>query len=299
MPGLQEASTGQRVIFLPEKAIQTGDAKSTNNDEDAKSPVRIVKLPKNGCPALFLINSETNKLYELMNFAESNRSWFIGDAVVEDGSLILSTPVNPIFIILPFLIRADKNVPLEDLLDDPEYPNLHEISRLSSVLSNVGSQLGDPDLNVWKYDQQKCLIWLEERVQKVKTVLEDQKIDLSGGATSLIYQSNVQASPVEYTRYALGIVSEYLPEDLATALTVKLDLPEPEKPLGAANKRQSEGKPGLEPPNKKIKHEGPTEDYTKNGGKAKNKENDLNAKQKALARSAEGTKNIMSFFKKK
>ena len=78
MPGLQEASTGQRVIFLPEKAIQTGDAKSTNNDEDAKSPVRIVKLPKNGCPALFLINSETNKLYELMNFAESNRSWFIG-----------------------------------------------------------------------------------------------------------------------------------------------------------------------------------------------------------------------------
>ena len=54
----------------------------------------------------------------------------------------------------------------------------------------------------------------------------------------------------------MGIVSEYLPEDLATALTVKLDLPEPEKPLGAANKRQSEGKPGLEPPNKKIKHEG-------------------------------------------
>ena len=32
-------------------------------------------------------------------------------------------------------------------------------------------------------------------MQKVKTVLEDQKIDLSGGATSLIYQSNVQASP--------------------------------------------------------------------------------------------------------
>ena len=44
---------------------------------------------------------------------------------------------------------------------------------------------------------------------------------------------------------------------------------------------------------------GPTEDYTKNGSKAKNKENELNAKQKALARSAEGTKNIMSFFKKK
>jgi len=299
MPGLHEATTGQRVIFLPEEAIQTGDAKSTKNDEDAKSSVRIVKLPKNGSPALFLINSETKKLYELMNFAESNRSWFIGDAVIEDGSLILSTPVNPIFIILPFLIKADKNVPLEDLLDDPEYPNLHEIAGLSSGLLNVGSQLGDPDLNVWKYDQQKCMKWLEERVKKVKDVVEDQKIDLSGGATSLIYQANVKATSVEYTRYALGIVSEYLPEDLASALTARLDLPEPEKPLGAANKRQSEGKPGLEPPNKKIKHEGPTEDYSKNGKQDKNKENELNAKQKALAKSAEGTKNIMSFFKKK
>ena len=78
MPGLQEASTGQRVIFLPQEAIQTGEAKSSKDDENAKSPVRIIKLPKNGCPALFLLNSETKKLYELMNFAESNRSWFIG-----------------------------------------------------------------------------------------------------------------------------------------------------------------------------------------------------------------------------
>lgn len=296
---LLEASTGQRVIFLPDEAIKTGDTTSAKSDKDAKSPLRILKLPRNGNAALFLLNSETKKLYELMSFAESNRSWFIGDAVVEDGSLILSTPVHPIFIILPFLIKADKNVPLEDLLDDTEYPNLHEVASLSSGLSNVGSQLGDPDLNVWKYDEQKCLKWLESRVQSVKKVLEDQKIDLSGGATSLIYQANVQASSVEYTRYALGIVSEYLPEDLVGALAARMDLPEPEKPLGAANKRQSEGKPGLEPPNKKIKHEGPTEDYSKGGKKDKNKENDLNAKQKALARSAEGTKNIMSFFKKK
>ena len=44
---------------------------------------------------------------------------------------------------------------------------------------------------------------------------------------------------------------------------------------------------------------GPTEDYSKDVKKEKNKEGELNAKQKALAKSAEGTKNIMSFFKKK
>ncbi len=38
------------------------------------------------------------------------------------------------------------------------------------------------------------LIWYQERVNKVKGVLDAQNIDLSGGATSLIYQANVKAS---------------------------------------------------------------------------------------------------------
>lgn len=297
MPGLLEANTGQRVIFLPEDSLKSVDAKSASNKEEAKSTVRIIKLPRKGNPALFLVNSETKKMYELMSFGEPNRSWFIGDLVLEDGSVILSTPVNPVFIILPYLMKAERNVPLENLLEDSEYPNLYEIASLSDGLSYVAKQLGDPELNVWKYEEEKCLKWLEERVNKVKGVLDAQNIDLSGGATSLIYQANVKASSVEYTRYALGIVSEYLPQELVDSLAAKLNLPEPEKP---AAKRQSEGRPGgNEPPNKKIKHEGPTEDYTKSGKKEKKKEAELNVKQKALAKSAEGTKNIMSFFKKK
>ena len=43
----------------------------------------------------------------------------------------------------------------------------------------------------------------------------------------------------------------------------------------------------------------PEEDYTKDVKKVAGKEAEKNAKQKALAKSAEGTKNIMSFFKKK
>jgi hypothetical protein len=37
---------------------------------------------------------------------------------------------------------------------------------------------------------------------------------------------------VDYQRYACGIVSQYLPPELAEQLRVKLDLPEPEKSLG-------------------------------------------------------------------
>ena len=43
---------------------------------------------------------------------------------------------------------------------------------------------------------------------------------------------------------------------------------------------------------------GPTEDYSKSVKKAAAKE-EMTAKEKALATSAKGTKNIMNFFKKK
>ena len=54
---------------------------------------------------------------------------FLGEKIVEDGSLLLSTPINPIFLILPHLIKAERNVPLEDLLDDPNFPHLHMIAK--------------------------------------------------------------------------------------------------------------------------------------------------------------------------
>eukprot|EP00088_Acartia_fossae_P001979 TRINITY_DN1077_c0_g1_i5.p1 TRINITY_DN1077_c0_g1~~TRINITY_DN1077_c0_g1_i5.p1 ORF type:complete len:299 (+),score=71.69 TRINITY_DN1077_c0_g1_i5:52-948(+) len=298
MPRLLEANTGQRIVFLPKDAIDDKTESKVGDIKDEENELRILKLPHPGkeSGALYLYNARAKKLFELMNFSEPNRAWFVGDRVVEDGSLILSTPINPVFIILPFLIKAERNVPLEDLLDSAEYPELHQIAGLSGGLTNVARQLGDPDLNVWKFDEDKCLTWLQARVNTVKDVLSTQDIDLSAGATSLLYKANVRPSQVEYTRYALGIVSEYLPVDLAGKLATRLNLPEPDKPLA---KRLSEGAPGKQPPTKKAKHEGPTEDYSKDVKKEKNKESELNAKQKALAKSAEGTKNIMSFFKKK
>jgi len=52
-------------------------------------------------------------------------------------------------------------------------------------------------------------------------------------------------------------------------------------------------------PRKKAKLEGPTEDYSKSYKKPEVKEESKGAKEKALAKSAKGTKNIMSFFGKK
>ena len=66
--------------------------------------------------------------------------------------------------------RAERNVPLEDLLDDPKFPHLDKVAILSGGLSSVAKQLGDADLNVWKFDEEKCLSWLTDRVEAVAKV---------------------------------------------------------------------------------------------------------------------------------
>ena len=46
-------------------------------------------------------------------------------------------------------------------------------------LEVVAESKGDSDLNVWKFDKEKTLAWLEERVGRVAKVLQRQAIDLT------------------------------------------------------------------------------------------------------------------------
>jgi len=284
MPGLVENSAGCRVLCLPQPALKDG----------AEGSMKMLKLkhPRTGGPSLYLINTASNALYEIMEFKEEHRTWFIGERIVEDGTLMVSTPVDPTFIILPYLISAERNVPLEDLLDDVDFPHLQDISKMSSGLRNVSDQLGDAGLNVWKYNEEKCLAWLQNRVQAVSKVLREQQIDLSEGAAAHSYKQQADTNSVEYTRYALGIVSQYLPADLLTKLEEKLNLPK-------AEKRQSDATGG--PPAKKQKtgKAEPAEDYSQGVKKGMGKEKELTAKEKALKKSSVGTKSITSFFSKK
>ena len=91
---------------------------------------------------------------------------------------------------------------------------------------------------------------------------------------------------------------EYLDPELGAELEVKLDLPKVEpkssgKRLSSVDVDEEENKP-----RKKAKVEGPIEDYSKQAKKVVIKD-EPSAKEKALAQSAKGTKNIMSFFGKK
>jgi len=287
------------VMIFPEVAMK--DA-STDN-------VKIVKFrhPKTDKAGSFLVNPTNNKVFEIFSFEEEHRSWFIGSKVVADGRIFLTTPVNPVFLALPYLVKSAKLVPLDQMLEDSEFPLAEEIllAALGDKLKVVADSKGDKDLNVWKYNEEKTLSWLVSKVECLGDMLEKKGIDVTGGASSNIYRhcASTAAPSVEYHRYGLGVVQEYLGQELGEKLEEKLALPAEEKvkPEAAStskgSKRMSLDQENT-PKNKKMKIEAPTEDYSKSAKKVEAKE-ELNAKQKALATSAKGTKSIMSFFAKK
>ena len=74
-----------------------------------------------------MFNSSNNSLNEVMTFDEQHRSWFIGSRVVADGKMYFATPINPVFLLLPYIIKAEKLVPLDQMVEDDQFKETEEI----------------------------------------------------------------------------------------------------------------------------------------------------------------------------
>lgn len=68
----------------------------------------MVKLrhPATNQAAMFVFSTGDSTIQEVMTFDENKRSWFIDDNVRADGKMHLSTPIDPIFLVLPYLRKV-------------------------------------------------------------------------------------------------------------------------------------------------------------------------------------------------
>ena len=78
-----------------------------------------------------------------------------------------------------FQQQAERLVPLDQLLEEAELPSTDIVLSSTKGLEVVAESKGAADLNVWKFDKEKALSWLEERVARVTKVLQRQAIDLT------------------------------------------------------------------------------------------------------------------------
>ncbi len=226
------------------------------------------------------------------------------DTVCSDGRIFLASSFDPLFLLLPYLRAANRLAPLDQVAKDPDFPALRRVvnsTALTKNLDKVASRKGTPDLNVWQYDEEKTLSYLSDKAKRVSAALKEKKENIKGGEVSESYVKSLHEvrDEREYLRYAHGMLLEYLEPDLGERLKERLGISKEEETK--TNKTKASDEAGGIKKKSKYFAQQPDEDYSKDFKLlvASKKESPQDAKQKALARSASGTKNITSFFKKK
>ncbi|XP_077168007.1 ribonuclease H2 subunit B isoform X2 [Paroedura picta] len=285
---------GQWVMVAPESAI--------NPPKKAGNRPLFTQLrnPSTGQAALYLFSSDARQLFEVKAFHEEYRSWFIGQAVQQDGRLFFATPVDPLFFVLFYLAKAEeeqgKFQPLDQILVDTEFSActmLLQCTDISKYIHHIAEEKETGRRKFYKYSEEKILKWLRKKVIQTVQVLKDHDVCVGGKVQSATFISSKKlagATEEDYIRYAHGLISEYITEELSATLAKYLRLPEvavpPKEPL--PKKRKTSDAP--------VEAE---EDYTKfNTIDLKSrKANKMSASQRALAKvDKSGMKAISSFF---
>lgn len=285
------------VIIAADSALET--------DKKHSADPTFVKLknPATGAASQYLFSSGDEQVYEVKVFSEECRSWFIGEMVQRDGRLLYVTPVDPVFLVLPYLQSSGvegKFQPLQQVVMDEDYPACTRLVKCKQALDlvhHVADEKEVGSLKFHRYNQEKTLEWLKKKVENTVNALKKTDISVGGAVKSTTYvrvKQETDATEEDYLRYAHGLISEYISEELSRDLHKHLQLPEISSPKD------------VEPPSKKRKLcDKPVEageDYTKFNSSdfARKPPKKMTAAQKSLAKvDKSGMKSMSAFFSPK
>ncbi|KAJ3654014.1 hypothetical protein Zmor_013228 [Zophobas morio] len=293
--------TNSWVFLLKGEALELSEQYTGTGTPD----IVTLRHPNTGESAVFLFSPANNSVQEILTYNEAKRSWFIDETVKSDGKMHLSTPIDPIFLVLPYLRKycSSQAIPLDQLLRDEEFPETERLLKSSGLkyLNMIADRKGDEELNAFKYNEEKTLSWLKKKTERVAEILKQKNIHVGSGAMSATFVKKSDSSDTEsYLRYAHGIVSEYLMDDLSQKLLKYLNLPE-DPQFNLKRKSLNPLSPN-ETKKAKVEEENKSStsnvlDLSKPEPKAA-KPPSMNSKEKARAKAASGSKTISSFFKK-
>ena len=137
---------------------------------------------------------------------------------MSSNQLIIATPLDPYFVILPYLLQCPAHFrPISQILVDSDFPSISYVETLltEAGLSRICEIRKPTDDILVKFDKSKALEWL---CVKVKNVIREMKnADIQPGFNSHLSED-------EYLRYSCGIIADYLPPVLSRDLHEKLGL---------------------------------------------------------------------------
>ncbi|XP_070694182.1 ribonuclease H2 subunit B isoform X2 [Pempheris klunzingeri] len=239
-----KVQTDSWVVIAADSVIDT-----QKHDSD---PVFVrLRNPSTDAASLYMLSSSDVQLFEVKAFEEDFHSWFIGQTVQRDGRLLFVTPMDPLYLILPYLIKSGKEgkfQPVDQVVMDEEFPacsRLLSCTRSLASLHHVAEEKEVGSQKFHRYSQEKTMDWLKKKVERTVTALKKRNISVGEGVKSTTYirvKSESDHCEEDYLRYAHGLMSEYISEDLSKALLKHLELPELTSP--------KETEPPSKPPKK-------------------------------------------------
>ncbi|CAN7118907.1 unnamed protein product [Brassica rapa subsp. narinosa] len=139
-----------------------------------------LRHPKSENGTCYIFSNEM--LQEIQWFKQSYGSWFLGDYISQDGSLYMTTPVDPVFILLPIFDEArmkkgedpGKFRQLDEILfveGYPEYQHLLPLAEKSMQIVCQTQEVGS--MKFYRLDNSKVLAWLTCKVSCLKKTLPE------------------------------------------------------------------------------------------------------------------------------
>ena len=145
------------------------------------------------------------QLFEIKVFKEKKKhSWFINESIPSGGLLHFATPVDPLFLLLHYLIKANKEgkfEPLDQVVMDDMFPDCILLLKLPEVekLLRHMTEEKEIDKKYYKYSKEKTLKWLEKKVNQTMAALKTNKVNVTVQVQSTAFFS-VARFPVTRTR---------------------------------------------------------------------------------------------------
>ncbi|PFH53808.1 hypothetical protein AMATHDRAFT_54330 [Amanita thiersii Skay4041] len=285
----------------------------------------LLPHPRTGIPCLFYAirntKTQSQSILEVHSVEPTDgRSWFLGEEVITDGRLLIFTPVDPVFLLLPILQATNPLEGIEshfrpaaDIFDEASSKlfggspapsdvstqvlqrDILQFSSLDSVRQSLHHvcdvKAVAQDVVVYRYSSIKVIEYLKKKVSQLmdSNAIDDSKVMFRSLAKNgLMDDGNEKLLEVGRIRAACDLLSQYLPTNLRDTLLATYDFSD----LDAFLKKT------LEQALSVIADKKPTKQVLKSTGDKKRKGKASHGVEQLKKVNVNGMAKLSAFFKK-
>lgn len=311
---LEQAASSAKSL----KAVTSDSYVALLNTSLAKPDLNLRIIGTSNARTYAVSDASPGRVFELCRIEPRFGSWFIGDRVQQDGSILLTSPVNPLYLLLPNLLSERRPVPLDSLLSahaSAAHPLDQTASALISELSrdesHVRAQLvrvcdtvrvPGTDLEAFSLNRARLLDWLVARVRAARSVLEREH--LVAAACAQPHEGENAADQQSHSQsLAFQLVARQLPPANDEALALRRELHERlsqedffGKPASATSASAATGADGSLNDTPSLDTAAQTAAATGANARKGAASKSVSVKARQMAAAAKGSASISSFF---